>query len=92
MRLANNAEFYLIFSLCDSKDKLVYEVSGMFGNELTVEELQYWICFNIIERAKFFDVDYQALPIEVVQELIMEEERKRNAKVNRSKKKSSPKS
>ena len=89
MRLANNPEFYLIFSLCDSNGKLVYEVSGMFGDELTVEELQYWICFNIIERAKFLDVDYQALPLTVVQELIVEEERKRNAKTKKLKKKSS---
>ena len=52
----------------------------MFGDTLTVEELEYWLCFNIIERAKFHNVDCKALPMEVVMELTEKEEKKRRAK------------
>lgn len=71
---------HLLFNLCSDKNQFVFQVSGMFGNTLTVEELEYWLCYNIIERAKFHDVDYQALPMDVVIELTEKEEKKRKAK------------
>jgi len=61
----------------------VYEVCPIFGDKLTLEELHYWICYNMIDRAKFFNVDYQALPMGEVQRLINKEERKRNAKIKK---------
>ena len=45
---------------------------------LTNEELEYWICFGIVERAKFNKVDYDALPMDEVIKLCDEAERKRD--------------
>ena len=53
----------------------------MFGGKLTVEELEYWLCYNIIERAKFNEVDYEALPMDEVIILAEEAEKKRKAKI-----------
>ena len=80
--MANDNMFYLVFALCSEKHQYVFQVSDMFGseNKLTIEELEYWLCYNIVERAKFSEVDYNALPMEEVILLVEQAERKRKAK------------
>lgn len=86
--MANDQIFYMTFMLCSEKNKFVFEISNMFGDSglLTNEELEYWLCFNIIERAKFNDVEYTALPMEEVISLCRIEERKKKANKNVPKK------
>ena len=81
MRLANDRELFILFFLCSEKNKFVYEVCNIFGgSKLTIEELEYWTCFAIIQRAKFADVPHEALPMEEVIKLTEDEERKRKKK------------
>lgn len=68
-----------MFDLCSSKQRFVYEVCGLFGRKFTLEELEYWICYNLIDRARFNDVEYEALPWDEVISLVNEVERKRKA-------------
>lgn len=71
----------MLFDLCSSKQRYVYEVCDIFGcGCLTLEELEYWICYNVIERARFNDVDYDALPWDEVIKIVNETERKRKAR------------
>ena len=78
--MANDLKFFSLFQLCSDKNKFVYEVSSMFGNKLTLEEMDYWICFNIVNRAVYNDVDYRAFPLDEVISDIEKAEAKRKAK------------
>lgn len=81
--MANSIELQSLFSICSDKNRFVYEVSGMFGKKyLSYEELEYWVCYNIIQRAKYEKVEYTALQIEDVLTLINEADSKRKAKTS----------
>jgi hypothetical protein len=69
----------VLFNLCEDRGKFVYEVVPIFGDKLTLEELEYWIAFGIIQKAKFNDIEYKALPLDVVIELNKNAEKKRRA-------------
>lgn len=47
---------------------------------MTYEELEYWLCYNIIERAKMQNVDYEALPMDDVVALTEKAEKKKRTK------------
>lgn len=78
--MANDTMFFLTFQLCEDRGKFIYEISGMFGDKFTIDELEYWICYGIVKRAMFFEVDYKALPLNEVIRLTEEAEEKRKKK------------
>lgn len=81
--MANNDQYYFLFSLCETKNKFVFEVTDLFGSILTVEEIEYWMVYNIVSRAKYYGVDYSALPMEEVIKMIdakVEEKKRTYAK------------
>lgn len=80
MKLANDRFFFSIFQTCHDKNKFVFEVSHIFGDTLTPEELEYWICYNIISRAIYFEIDYRAFPLDEVIKDIETKEAERKAK------------
>ena len=62
---------FSIFSLCTDKGKFVYEVaSDFFGNKLSVNEIEYWIAFGIIQAAIRHDVDYMSYSLKETKEEI----------------------
>lgn len=69
----------MIFSLCNDKKKFIYEVVGIFGNELTIAEIQYWCIFNTIQVAKFHKIEYLGMSWSALNDAIeaKEEEMKR---------------
>ena len=84
MKMAHDEMLWLLFQLCDDKDRFVYEITPMFGKILTIEEMEYWIVYNIIQRAKVNEVEYQALPMTEVIRLCDEAESKKRAKYAKS--------
>ncbi len=38
----------------------------LFGNELTVEEFEYWLAFDIIKAAEMHNISYHGLSYEQV--------------------------
>jgi hypothetical protein len=59
----------------------------MFGDRLTVEEQEYWFCFNIIQKAHMLDVEVEAFTLGEVLELINQAEAKRRAKYEKGRNK-----
>lgn len=80
--MANSSYLYFLFGLCEQRGKFVYEVSNFFGESLTLEEMEYWACFNIISRAKQEKVDVSAIPMEDVITLTEESERRKRSRFN----------
>lgn len=74
---------YNLFSLCDTKKCFVYEHSGIFGNELSVAEVEFWGAYNVIQNAHFFKVNYKILTFdETIQEIDIQK-RKQDERFNR---------
>lgn len=86
--MANDRELLSLYTLCDNKGRFVYQVvPGYYsGPGLSVEELEYWTCHNIISQAKMNGVRYDAWPLEEVIRLIGEAERKKRKKYESIKK------
>lgn len=78
--MANDRSFYSVFSLCSERGRFVYEVTGLFGDVLTVEELEYWYVYNIIYKASYFKIETEAMSFEEVLQLIEDAEAKQRAK------------
>ena len=53
-----------LFAICADRSRFIFEVCGdLFGKTLTVEELEYWIAYSIIQNAIRNDVDYKVLSL-----------------------------
>lgn len=72
-----------MFSLCSSKNCFVYEHCGIFGNELTITEVEFWGAYNVMQSAQFFKVDYKNLTFDETIEEIESSRRKQNDRINR---------
>lgn len=83
MTLKKDIFLYNLFSLCDSKTCFVYEHCGLFGEELTVTEIEFWGAYNVIQNAQFFKVNYKNLTFNETIEEIENQKRKQNEKMNR---------
>jgi len=54
--------FRNLFFLCENKNCFVYEhLPDLFGDELTVEELEYWLAFDTIKAAEMHNISYEAI-------------------------------
>lgn len=80
-----------LFGLCKDKNKFIFEVSSVFGDKLTIEELEYWFVYNIISTATIYDVDISNMPFEDAMEEIENAHRKKNTKWQKSRKSSQKK-
>jgi hypothetical protein len=69
-----------LFGLCKDKNKFIFEVSDMFGDSLTTEEMEYWFIYNVITSASIYDVDISNMGFEEALEEIETAERKRRYK------------
>jgi len=69
-----------LFGLCKEKNKFVFEVSNMFGDKLTVEEMEYWFIYNVITSANIYDVNISNMGFEEALKEIEISERKRRHK------------
>lgn len=72
-----------MFSLCDSKNCFVYKHCELFGNELTVTEIEFWGAYNLIQNAQFFKINYRNLTFNETIEEIENQKRKQNERMNR---------
>lgn len=79
----NDIYLQSLFSLCADKNKFIYETSGIFGNKLTLEEIQYWWIYNIIQTAKFYNIEYEKYDFESLLECIKKEKTKRAKKLKK---------
>ena len=79
----------MLFSLCYDKKKFIYETSNIFGNKLTIAEIQYWCIFNTIQMAKFHKIEYLGMSWDELNDTIeskeAELERERNARKRNTK-------
>lgn len=62
--MKNNNYLYSLFDACDKKGKFVYEVVEMFGSELTQDELEYWMAFDVMKNAILNNIDVKCLSFE----------------------------
>ena len=69
-----------LFGLCKEKNKFIFEVSDMFGDSLSVEEMEYWFIYNMITSASIYDVNISNMSFEDALEEIETAERKRRHK------------
>jgi len=79
---------FSIFSLCTDKGRFVYEVDPeFFGYYLSLEEIQYWIVFRIIQSANYYDIEYQSYSLDETRELIEQAKRKQKKDMEKWKQK-----
>ena len=70
-----------LFKQCKEKNKFVFEVCEVFGNELTIEEMEYWFVYDLITSATIYDVDITNMSFEAaVDEIDGAVERRRKRK------------
>jgi len=65
----------------------VYEHCNIFGNELTVTEIEFWGAYNVIQNAQFFKVSYKGLTFDETVEEIESSKRKQSDRLDRMGKK-----
>lgn len=60
-----------LFSLCDERNKFIYEVAPyVFGGTFTLEEFEYWKAYRIVKNAEALDIEYRNYPFdEIVDEI-----------------------
>ena len=88
----NDYQLRQIFQLCSDRGRFVYEVCGIFGDKLSLEEMEYWSVYNVISNASLYDVDISGMSFEAALEKLEVDRRKRKKKWQRSEKGSSQKS
>lgn len=66
-------------------------MSDIFGEELTVQEMQYWMVFNILSSAKMYSIETKNLSLNQIMLRITAEKQKREAKRSHGKSKGSAK-
>ena len=69
-----------LFGVCKDKNRFVFEVCDMFGDSLTVEEMEYWFIFNVITSASIYDANISNMSFESALEEIEKADRKRRSK------------
>jgi hypothetical protein len=77
-----------IFNLCKEKNRFVFEISDIFGDHLTPEEMEYWFIHGVITSASIYDVDLKGKTFEEAMESISEADRKRKRRWENKKLKS----
>jgi hypothetical protein len=50
-----------LFSIAKQSNKMVYEIVDLFGDTLSIEELEYWMVYNVIRNAEINSVDIDGL-------------------------------
>jgi hypothetical protein len=73
-----------LFSLAKQSNRLVFELVDAFGDRLTIEELEYWMVYNVIASAEVNSVNIKELGFE---DAVDEIDRKIKEKQSRWKKK-----
>lgn len=59
----------------------------MFGEMFTVEEIEYWVAFNVIQSAIRYSVDYKSHSFHETRDLIEKERKAQKARLDKSWKK-----
>ena len=80
--MTNDAWLFNVLALCDEKRKFLYEVIDGFGDKLSVDEIGYWIVYNIIGVAKAYQLTVSGKTYDEVIENIESASRKRKEKIN----------
>jgi broad-specificity NMP kinase len=60
----NDSVLRQLFNTCKEKNRFVFEVCSVFGDELTIEEMEYWFVYNVITNATVYDVDISNMSFE----------------------------
>jgi len=53
-----------LFRQCKEKSRFIFEVCPIFGDELTLEEMEYWFVYDIITSAHVYDVNIEDMSFE----------------------------
>lgn len=77
----DDAVLYVLFNQCNERNKFIFEVCSMFGTELTVEELEYWMVFEIIKACNVANLDIKELTFEEATEKLISHNRERRRKL-----------
>jgi hypothetical protein len=64
---------------------MVYEIIDYFGDYLSIEELEYWIVFDVVRNAEVNGVNIKGLSLEDAVERIDQKVKERQLKWKRSK-------
>lgn len=60
----------------------MYEHCEMFGDELTITEVEFWGAYNVIQNAIFFKVNYKNLTFDETIEKIESSRRKQSDRMS----------
>jgi len=77
----------MMFDSCRDKKKFIFEVCGIFGSVLSVEEMDYWSVYNLIYYCKFNSLDIQGATFEDLMLIVDSHEKERKRKINDSREK-----
>jgi hypothetical protein len=53
-----------LFNQCKDKNKFVYEVCEVFGDKITIEEMDYWFAFDILQAASTYSLNVREMTFE----------------------------
>lgn len=76
-----------LFSMCDDKHCFAFQVIDEFGDKLTLEEMEYWMAFNVMRTANMYSINYRHLTYDETVKKINAEKTKRKEKSWKNRKK-----
>jgi len=78
----NDVWLFNVMALCDEKRKFLYEVIDGFGDKLSVDEIGYWIVYNIVTIARTYQISLKGKTYDEAIDAINAASRKRKEKAN----------
>ena len=71
-----------MFRLADKKGDFIYQIEkDIFGDRMTIVEMDYWAAYNIIKSAEMYSIDWYGYALDEVIKQINDEYQKRKRKV-----------
>ena len=72
-----------LFILCSNNNKFLYEICDIFGDKLSLEEVEYWMAYSPIRTSSLHDIDIDGLSYDEALIFIESELKKRKQKWQR---------
>jgi hypothetical protein len=77
--MMNNPYLKNLFTFCKDKNKFIFEVCNIFGDRLSVNELEFWMIENLISTCYVNDINIKGLSYEEASEKLSKHIEKKKA-------------
>jgi len=86
--MINDPLLFSVFSLCVDKGRFVYEIlPDYFGDCLTLDEIQYWMVYGMLQSAIRYDIEYELYSLGELKDKIIQAKSEQKRKMESWKRK-----